>query len=225
MSGRTCSVDGCDRPRKGRGLCGAHWSAAKRQGKLNALPLTFQPRTGPCTVEGCDDPILATGLCSIHYDRKRRTGTTDLVPRPRRTPPPCISAGCQQPATSRGMCPMHYQRVKRTGTFEAPGYKVGDQSPLWKGTEIGYAGAHMRLRKLWGSPAGHTCADCGQAANDWSYDGADPDERVQEVNGFPLRYSPDPTHYAARCTSCHRIHDAALRRAREVSAPDSQTLF
>lgn len=76
----------------------------------------------------------------------------------------------------------------------------------------GYAAAHIRLRITQGPAQQHTCVDCEQQACDWSYDGADPDELIQE-NGHAagLRYSLDPEHYAPRCRPCHKAFDLAVR--------------
>jgi hypothetical protein len=77
---RVCSVPKCDRPHKGKGLCGGHLQRLNTHGDVLAdTPL----RTGnnvpyragqTCIVEGCVAPVLASWLCSVHYARRRRLG-------------------------------------------------------------------------------------------------------------------------------------------------------
>lgn len=65
-STRRCSVDGCDRPVGGRGLCKMHWQQDKTA-------------NGPrCTVEDCETGQRAKGLCVKHLQRMNKYGTTDL---------------------------------------------------------------------------------------------------------------------------------------------------
>jgi hypothetical protein len=64
---------------------------------------------------------------------------------------------------------------------------------------------HQRIYKLRGRAAGHACALCSRPAAEWSYDHADPDERLDGKRG---PYSIDPTHYRPLCLSCHRTFDA-----------------
>lgn len=86
----------------------------------------------------------------------------------------------------------------------------GERSPRWLGVEISYAGAHHRVVRLRGPARNHSCVDCGSPAQDWSYDGRDPEERLGLQRGkrtVPQAYSPDPAFYVARCRSCHKVHD------------------
>lgn len=55
----TCSIDGCERPLKGRGLCWSHWRQA-----INGW------RTD-CRVIDCDRVPHGKGLCRPHYDAHR----------------------------------------------------------------------------------------------------------------------------------------------------------
>jgi NAD-dependent SIR2 family protein deacetylase len=71
-----------------------------------------------------------------------------------------------------------------------------------------YSGMHQRLSSLKGSAAAYACVDCGSSADDWSYDGLDPDELTDARLG--LKYSLFPGHYAARCKPCHCKHDRVM---------------
>jgi len=68
-----------------------------------------------------------------------------------------------------------------------------------------YQRVHTRLAEERGkaSDAG-PCVTCGRPAQEWSYDGTDPDHLHHE-KGYP--YSTDPSRYVPRCISCHRKRD------------------
>jgi len=57
---------------------------------------------------------------------------------------------------------------------------------------VGYWASHERVKAERGPAAAHPCADCGAPARDWSYDGADPAERIDPGRGY--RYSLDVNH-------------------------------
>jgi hypothetical protein len=107
---------------------------------------------------------------------------------------------------------MHYKRYQRRGSTDflpqaERAWPTGGEHPRWKGTEVSYSGAHMRLRDLRGPASEQPCANCGKQARHWAYDHADPDER-QSPEG---PYSTDPTHYLALCVPCHKKADLAYR--------------
>ncbi len=69
MAKRTCSVEGCGKPRAyADGLCGMHHQRLRRHGSLE--------RPGPpeCRMQGCTKSAVSLGLCGTHYMRWRRHG-------------------------------------------------------------------------------------------------------------------------------------------------------
>jgi len=80
---------------------------------------------------------------------------------------------------------------------------------------ITYIGAHARVRRARGSARNHLCVDCGERADEWSYDGGSP----VEIRGLvptskggktyvrSMAWSPDPADYSPRCRADHREHD------------------
>lgn len=80
----------------------------------------------------------------------------------------------------------------------------GESSPTWKGEQVTYSGAHMRLKAERGSAADRNCVDCGQVAGHWSYNHSCPSERADEKCG---PYSPDPGQCDPRCVPCHKNFD------------------
>lgn len=74
----------------------------------------------------------------------------------------------------------------------------GAQTSQWKGADITYRTVHSRLVSARGKAADHTCIDCGQQANEWSY---------CEPTGF----SANLEDYSPRCHACHQKHDRRER--------------
>lgn len=74
---------------------------------------------------------------------------------------------------------------------------------------VTYAAAHKRVRAKRGPATAYGCVDCGDPANEWSYDHSEAAfEQEQAVRGdrghvSVLRFHPDPAYYSPRCRSCH----------------------
>lgn len=61
-----CTVDGCERPHRSRGMCMNHYNQwIEVQRRLSGAP---------CEVLGCPKPVKCKGLCAGHYARKRKFG-------------------------------------------------------------------------------------------------------------------------------------------------------
>lgn len=68
---------------------------------------------------------------------------------------------------------------------------------------MSYSTTHLRLRRQRGPAAEFACADCAGPANEWSYDGLDPDHKIEDG----MAYSLNLDHYAPRCFMCHSAFD------------------
>ena len=79
MSGKTCSINGCERPAKGRGWCHTHWRRWRRHGDPEAVVLRQRSQ---CSVEDCERDVKRQGMCHLHAQRVLRSGATELPPRP-----------------------------------------------------------------------------------------------------------------------------------------------
>jgi hypothetical protein len=90
----------------------------------------------------------------------------------------------------------------------------GERNHMWKGHQVSYDGVHERLRSTRGKASAHACVGCGLSADDWSYRSGSPLERIDPNSG--CAFAPDLSYYDPRCRSCHRQHDAAVRREKEV---------
>jgi len=87
------------------------------------------------------------------------------------------------------------------------------------GETISYAGAHWRIRKTKGSASEHACIECGRTAEQWAYDGLDPDEHSGPAgpgSEWTCRYSGKPEHYAPMCRSCHKAFDNEQRQSQSA---------
>jgi hypothetical protein len=162
---------------------------------------------------GCPKPHYGLGWCQMHYRRLVDTGDVGpAAPLPRRPRPSCSLADCGKPHYGQGFCKRHHNRWKRWGDpfrVERGGtgwHGHGPANARWRGADVGYAAVHDRLRRERGRASGYSCHDCGSPADEWSYLGGAPDERIDSRVKFP--FSTDLTFYVPRCRSCHRSADA-----------------
>jgi hypothetical protein len=101
------------------------------------------------------------------------------------------------------------------------GKRCGESSPHWSGDDVGYYGAHHRVREARGKATDHRCTDCGAPASRWSLSW----RRVplhllrwgQGGVGRHLPYSLDLTDYDPRCPSCAATYDLRRVRREEVA--------
>jgi hypothetical protein len=105
----------------------------------------------------------------------------------------CIEQGCGREPFSLGLCRDHFE-AERPRAW-----------PRCAATD--YIGVHFELRRYLGPARSYPCADCQKQAEDWSYQGSAPDERLGSSGPF----SRDPSFYVPRCRSCHKRHDVAAR--------------
>lgn len=84
-----------------------------------------------------------------------------------------------------------------------------------------YSTVHRRTRRWLGKASVYRCEQCGEQAKDWAYDGLDPEERTEVINGRAMLYSLYTEHYVPLCRSCHRLKDLAMYRERHgIAAPE-----
>lgn len=76
MAERTCSIDGCERPTRARGLCLMHWKRWRNTGDAGEAGSRRQPNLGrTCALPDCEQLASKRGLCNRHYIRARRHGS------------------------------------------------------------------------------------------------------------------------------------------------------
>lgn len=79
----------------------------------------------------------------------------------------------------------------------------------WDNPEISWSAAHSRCHATWGRAAQYSCVDCDRQAQEWAYDGTDPDElygRYSTTNTW-MYFSMWPEFYMPLCKKCHRKRD------------------
>lgn len=172
-----------------------------------------------CTVDGCIKPKRRkkAELCEMHYHRQYRGlpigGATEMVRKQRSSE--CHIEGCHKPDREAGLCSMHGARKRRHGdptksiAYSERNMPTGEAHTNWLGEDVGYTGAHDRVRRLHGSASLHLCTECGNPAYHWSYNHDDPDEKhaIVRLTPNPIAYSDKPGHYSPRCVPCHKRFD------------------
>ncbi len=128
----TCTVTGCDRPVRARGMCARHYTDLPRP-----LPCVHGDCTKPavtrtglcadhgnppgCQVDGCDRKGQAGGYCERHWKRIKVHGDPlahiPIGQLQRWGKKQCSDPGCDRAAIQRGMCRKHYQKARRAGQF------------------------------------------------------------------------------------------------------------
>lgn len=77
MADGTCSVDDCERPRRGPRTewCNTHYFRVRRNGHPGPAEIwDRKPRHTQCSIDGCTRDPFCRGMCTRHYHRWRRWG-------------------------------------------------------------------------------------------------------------------------------------------------------
>ncbi len=70
--GLVCSVEGCERTARTKGVCEGHYQQLSAGRPFAPLQNRGGVRVGPCGVEGCPRPLRTSGLCHAHYQAHRK---------------------------------------------------------------------------------------------------------------------------------------------------------
>ncbi len=90
---------------------------------------------------------------------------------------------------------------------------------------VGYRAMHYRVAAERGPAWTETCADCGEGADEWSYDHLDPDElEAEDAANLGAPYSLEVEHYVPRCGSCHARFDKRMARERQGIVDDAAVM-
>lgn len=77
---RKCSVDGCVKHGRTKGLCPAHYQRLKKYGDpLMGGLMRNRKEPSICSIAGCGGMSVAHGFCSMHYTRFRTHGNTTTI--------------------------------------------------------------------------------------------------------------------------------------------------
>lgn len=114
--------------------------------------------------------------------------------------PPCEEdCTCKKHTTHAGGAKVGHFVSEETRAKIAAANRISN----FKGDEVTYHTVHWRLQKELGKASTRLCVDCDGAADDWSYNHQDENQKVE--NG--LVYSTDLSFYEPRCKSCHVYFD------------------
>lgn len=119
MAERTCSVEGCERPRYALGLCQGHYVRQRRGVSLNDTPLRSPVLRATCRQDGCDSPVRTRDMCAFHY-RRLRGGVALDAPVRHQSGQPCPIEGCLRSTARGGLCDVHYGRRRNGQPMTAP---------------------------------------------------------------------------------------------------------
>lgn len=159
-----------------------------------------------CSVGPCEREAKTSGYCRAHYVRLKRTGSTGDAPvRDYQRGATCTAPGCDQPRHGLGYCNRHYKRLVEFGDISrGKTMPAGEAHWNWRGEDVEYSAAHSRVYRSRGPASAHQCSRCGESAEQWAYDGTDPDERTSTVGkAANCHYSTDPARYVPLCIPCH----------------------
>lgn len=102
---RICTIAGCGKALKSRGLCNNHYAQQWRKAQTK------------CKLETCTNSSVSRGLCDNHY-RHELESSGRIIGRPGETLP-CAVTNCKRPHSALGYCEPHYARFKRHGDAKA----------------------------------------------------------------------------------------------------------
>jgi len=112
MTQRTCSLDGCDRPHYGNGLCQRDYARLKRTGTTDAPPDVCRKEGHPLTP---DNVIVDEKTGKRRCLKCREAYKAAFIPAGI-----CSVPGCGRPAIAKGLCTRDYQRMKIKGNTDDP---------------------------------------------------------------------------------------------------------
>lgn len=162
-----------------------------------------------CSIDGCEAVTKIRGWCKNHYQAWYRHGDP-LANKTKVGRKVCVIDDCDRISGSRqGWCSTHWHRWKKHGDTETVlPFRSGSDSHLWKGSNVGYEAAHIRVYTARSKASAQMCVDCGGRAKEWSYTGTDPKQKIGPSGaGVVMAYSLSPEFYTPRCVPCHRRHD------------------
>ena len=79
---KTCTVQGCKRAYRAKGLCFFHYKKWRRS-ELEAKPARYVT----CSKPECKKKVVAHGLCQEHYDAWKKSRKKNQVPAAAAAPP------------------------------------------------------------------------------------------------------------------------------------------
>lgn len=205
-----CIVPKCERTTRRKNYCDKHYGQMRKWGEIRE-----SKEYEKCTAPECERKPRSkqSPYCEMHYYRLRRNGTLETVA-PRVPDSACIAPECTELAFhTTGECRNHYLGRQRNGDYAKR--TGGEMHYNWLDVdEVNYCVVHQRLKKTKGSARGYKCESCGKQAKHWAYNHSSPDERMEEVSGYILPFSPNLEDYIPMCVPCHKALDLSASKSR-----------
>lgn len=167
-----------------------------------------------CSFPDCGRPERARDLCASHW-AQRFVYEIELRPIHKKNTNPCKADDCDRlELHAHGYCGMHWQRFYHEKPVDRSWKNRGAWPIHMQPVPVRYTTTHSRVRKLWGSAKQYPCIECGADAQDWAYDGTDPDELYLTAGAGRghQKCSAWPEFYMPMCRKCHRGRDGAVQR-------------
>ena len=122
----------------------------------------------------------------------------------------CSVEGCDKKVRARNMCNTHYQYwwIRQPKKFRT--YSKGGRP---RKETVSYFGMHSRLEVNKGRASANPCIDCGNTADDWTWNNSCENVLYGVANKNRPNLNPyclHLEHYEARCTACHMVFDKVL---------------
>lgn len=77
---RKCSIEGCTREHRAKGLCNKHYTRKFRTGTVELTREMEVNRGKTCAGPECDRPAYTKGLCATHYHQQYKSASGVLKP-------------------------------------------------------------------------------------------------------------------------------------------------
>ena len=213
---KTCSIKGCPRPAKAKGLCRIHYDRTRRGStdmrpeKMACWDTRQRPQHEPCKVEGCGKKYHALGYCRHHYENFQRTGSPTKNKYKDKTMVKCKIDGCERKVSSLsryGMCAMHIARFRRGIDLLKPLGNKGEYNSRWNGGTSVYPN-HYELKKnrlIVLNAADWKCSVCGQ-------------EATSVIHKDRSRDNHAVSNLEARCRNCIQRNRGKVKTSKFIRA-------
>lgn len=115
---KKCSVEGCEKSSRTRGVCIGHYAQFKKHGKIVRPILgVFEKRI--CTVDGCTRERSTKLYCNAHYLQMKTYGRITSVETLHRNKwKVCVVDGCADSSYCKGYCCRHYSQIIKYGEIK-----------------------------------------------------------------------------------------------------------
>jgi hypothetical protein len=190
-----CTIPGCDRPNRARGLCTKHYSRWETHGDPSIAGRRGHARTEEAEAER-RRKIAETSRGRTYGPRSEETRRKLSEAMTGRTLPR------EQVEKARA------SMLARRDTTAATSLAQWEKWRAENGKALGYYGAHRRVRTARGPAKFQTCVGCGEGARHWAH--------IHDTD------PADPQNYRPMCPPCHFEYDQVAAKALVTKGPEGR---